>query len=639
MEHSSAGARGAGAAPTPAIIQARPDYHLVTARALLTVTVTESSDDHDRRIPVIQLTLQRALIGSMMLAIVVGNVPAGMALHARLSSTLVANARRDLGLAPRVLLDRSTAIGDALMMRAKELAHDDALAAAVARGDRAAALQVLTMRGDGIANMVTIVVAGSDTTWTGPRPPPALIQATRTGLMPVELSADRTGVRYFSLAPIEHSGRWVGAAGYAVPMDVDAARVLAALTRSEVVILAGMSDTAMASTLDTVTTTIVASAIRGGAEPYRVPQELGSGDRRLLVTTASFGSGGTAGTVAFVRLMRQELAILPSLRRLALGLGALSLAAALLLGAWLTTLVTEPVKRLSEAARALGAGADHLPLPQSRFRDIAVVSQTFEEMRHALATRMSELARANRALSDHSARLAALQNDLLHRERLDAASRMVGQLAHEVRNPVASLRNLLELIRRRSTGDETTREYADLAIDELLRMHELAERMLDLNRPSRRSSEPAVPFRVAGDVARLAMFGLDGGVVSVTGDREAMTALGSDALKQVLLNLVQNAHEAMRGGADRQVRIDVAPAGERVRIVVSDNGPGISNDILPRIFDPFVTSKQSVLGVGLGLYVAESTVRSAGGTIVAANAPSGGAVFTIHLPATTASGS
>ena len=71
----------------------------------------------------------------------------------------------------------------------------------------------------------------------------------------------------------------------------------------------------------------------------------------------------------------------------------------------------------------------------------------------------------------------------MQRDRLGAAGRLVAQLAHEIRNPIASLRNCLELIRRRVDDDPEAREFADLAIDELLRMHELAEQMLDLNRP------------------------------------------------------------------------------------------------------------------------------------------------------------
>ena len=520
------------------------------------------------------------------------------------------------------------------MMHAKELAHDERLAAAVARGDRASALQALASQHGAIANGIPVVVGADAGTWSGPTPSRAMIDATQAGRMPVDMAADSAGVRYFSLAPIERGGRWMGAAGFAIPMNEDAARVLAGLTRSQVVILAPAPNSTAATTLNADRTAAVVAAIARAPEMYRTPREIGEGADRLLVTSSALGADGTAGTVVFARVVDEELAILPSLTRLAVGLSALSFVASLLLGAWLTTQITKPVQQLSQAARAFGAGATDVAVPASRLEDIAAVANAFDEMRRALATRLTELGAANRSLLDHSARLAALQNDLLQRARLDAATVMVAQLAHEVRNPVASLRNLLELIRRRSAADEETAEYADLAIDELLRMHELAERMLDLNRPAERGSAPANPFRIATDVARLATIGSTAADVQVTGDQSATANIGSDALKQVLLNLVQNAREAMRdaGVGDGRAHIEVACTGDRVVIVVADEGPGIGADVLARVFDPFVTTKQRVHGVGLGLYVAESAIRGAGGTIRARNRSGGGAMFTITLP-------
>ena len=118
--------------------------------------------------------------------------------------------------------------------------------------------------------------------------------------------------------------------------------------------------------------------------------------------------------------------------------------------------------------------------------------------------------------------------------------------------------------------------------------------------------------------------------------------MGPDALKQVLLNLVQNGREAYVGWANKppgpaRVTIDVARSDGEIRIEVTDNGPGIPETIISRIFDPFFTTKEAVHGVGLGLFVAEGLVRTAGGKIMAGNkTPSGdgqsGAWFRIELP-------
>jgi signal transduction histidine kinase len=416
-------------------------------------------------------------------------------------------------------------------------------------------------------------------------------------------------------------------------MDEDAARVLAGLTRSDVVILASNPWRATATTLDAARTVVVAQTVGSAGDLHGTTREIGADGQRLLLAWAPLG---TSAAVAFVRVEEDELSVLPSLTRLAIIFGSVSLLGALLLGIWLTTQVTKPVRRLSEAAHAFAAGATDVPLPPSRFDDIAIVSQAFADMRRALAARLAELREANRSLADQSARLAALQSDLMQRERVDAVNRMVVQLAHEVRNPVASLRNLLELIRRRAADDEQTAVYADLAIDELLRMHELAERMLDINRRSARDAGPTDPHRIASDIARLATPSGPPEIV-VTGEPGALAEIDRDAMKQVLLNLVQNAREAMLGAtppvAHGRIAIDVQRNDGRVTVTVHDNGPGIDPEILPRVFDPFVTTKQQVHGVGLGLYVAESAVRAAGGSIHARNERSGGATFVIELPA------
>ena len=167
--------------------------------------------------------------------------------------------------------------------------------------------------------------------------------------------------------------------------------------------------------------------------------------------------------------------------------------------------------------------------------------------------------------------------------------------------------------------DPQARDYADLAIDELLRMHELAEQMLDLNRPRDPAAQRSDPLQVATDVIRLSSAGLDADNVrlEVTGDSGLRAAMSPDSLKQVLLNLVQNAREALRsaGTMAPRVNVSVRAARDGIEITVEDNGPGVSRELRSRIFDPFFTTKSAVDGVGLGLFVAEGLVRTAGGRL------------------------
>jgi two-component system NtrC family sensor kinase len=273
-------------------------------------------------------------------------------------------------------------------------------------------------------------------------------------------------------------------------------------------------------------------------------------------------------------------------------------------------------------------------LPKSRIAEVANVARQFEEMRTALERQMSQLRTANEALEDRNARLVALQSDLMQRDRLAATGRLVGHLAHEIRNPVANLRNLLELVRRRVADDPQARDYADLAIDELLRMHELAEQMLDLNRPRDPAAQHCDPLAVARDVVRLTTVADDGDIrIDVNGGQGLAAGISPDSLKQVLINLVQNAREALVSARTPApaIALTVKGVSDGVEIAVEDNGPGVPQELRTRIFDPFFTTKGAVDGVGLGLFMAEGLVRSAGGR-VSLDHSSGGARFVVELP-------
>lgn len=563
-------------------------------------------------------------------------VPAGIVLHARLADALEDRARQDLALAPRILQDRTAALNDALMMRAKDFAHVPALASAVLAGDRSAIDRIANSQRPSVPAGIPVVVAADGSLITGPLSDSASVAETRSGKMPVTVLGTVRDVHTLALAPIEGDGRWLGAAGFAIPATDDAARTLGSITRSEVIIVARTSGRAVASTLDSTMTRAILASIAARSTPG-ASAETDAGQERVAVATANMGPGAD---VVFARILRNELAVLPTLRRITLISGAAALALALAFGLLVAHQIGRPVTRLADIAHALGKGDFLAPIPTSRLAEVRTVSETFRDMRAALAARLAELQTANRELEDRAARLTSLQNDLMQRERLAASAQLVGQLAHEIRNPVATLRNLLEVIQRRVGNDAETREYAALAIDELLRMHELAERMLDLNRPRDPALQIADVGYVANDVARLVTASDGGpngsnGQIIVAVKTPVTAAIAPDALKQVLLNLLQNAREAValgRPGTRATIHINIERTSDRALLTVSDNGPGIPASLLPRIFDPFVTTKESVQGVGLGLFVAEGMVRAAGGRLTARNGMAGGAEFFIELP-------
>ncbi|QJR36895.1 sensor histidine kinase [Gemmatimonas groenlandica] len=620
------------------------------------------------------ISLHRALLGTIVLALVGGVVPAALVLDRRLAGVLESRARTDLAMTPRLVADRAASSSDAMMMHAKDFAHVSALSVALAAGDREA-VQRLTDAARSALGGDPVVIGPNGGVWIGTTSASLLeplAARTRAGEMPVATVREGVQLHDVALAPVEYGGRWVGAVGVSSPLDDEHAAALAGLTRTDVILVdtapvagvgmtsaAGLSSpSAMVSTLDPVVTAALvkgwraASGIVSAADSVR---DVRVGGAHLLVIAVRQRD---AGVVLLVRNLDEELAVLPELRRIALVSALAALLAALVVGVLLATRIARPVTAVARAADALARGDFDAPLTlatRSTFivREVARVETAFSSMRDTLADRLRALAAANDALADRNARLTALQSDLVQRERLAATGRLVVQLAHEIRNPVASLRNCLELIRRRVAHDEEAREFADLAVDELLRMHELAEQMLDLNRPrasrdtagetanvcdAARVMQQMVALLTAGTAEHPPTVRGDSGESSCAHAASTTVTIDADVLKQVLHNLVQNAREAMDGQRDGVVRLDLEREHEHLVIAVRDNGPGIAADVLPRIFDPFFTTKREMRGVGLGLFIAEGLVRAAGGqlevtsqTEATRSAPRG-TTFRVRLP-------
>lgn len=574
-----------------------------------------------------KVTLKTALMGLVLLVLVVGLVPAGFLLDRRLVGALEQGVRDDLGSAPLVLLERFQNQASARMMHAREMALHPDLSDAVESRDSADAVRLAFEIAESFPGEAPVVIDGEGRSWVGPEVPEDIIELTRAGEMPVLVIQSTQGLGTISIAPVKQSDRWIGAAGVWVPMADEEAAQLSVLTRSDVLLMA--PDEGLAAYTGRAEPAMGLFGLLAQQPVSEEVREFELAEERYLVVS-SFLPGG--GRVSFVRVMSEELAVLPALRAVGAGVFALTLLVALLVGVWFAARLARPVGSLASAAARITEGDFDASVEHSFVREVDQVAEAFEVMRDALAQRIEELAAANRELEDRQERLSMLQAELVQRDRLSAASRLLAQLAHEVRNPVASVRNCLEILRRRVEGDDEASELADLAIDELLRMHELAEQMLDLHRP--RSTEGSCDAAsVAEDVAAVVRVGLgDKHIdVDVSATEQVPAEISADALKQILLNLVQNAQDALGDSGSIEIRVEAV--GENARIDVIDSGPGITDDALPQIFDPFFTTKADVRGVGLGLFTAAGMVRSNGGRIAAANRSDGqGARLTIEVP-------
>ena len=578
------------------------------------------------------VSLQRTLQGLVLLVLVVGLVPAGVLLDHRLLTSLEDGVRAELLAGPLVLQDRFQNQAGMRMMHAREISASEVLTQAIRASDTTGAIAEAARISEAFPGELPVVIGPDGASWAGPMMPPEVVDGTKGGEAPVLVVKTLDDLGTVALAPVGMPEQWAGAAGVWVSMVSQEATQLSALTRSDVLIAAPDG---------------TLGAYTGPAEPAmglfellsQIPESGGvqdltwEGERYFLVTAGIPGGA----RVTLVRALSEELAIVPALRSVGLLVLALSALFALVVGAWIATRLARPVNALARAARQITEGNFEAPIERSAVSDVDQVASAFELMRDALAARIAELSEANAALEDRQARLGMLQAELVQRDRLSAAARLLAQLAHEIRNPVASVRNCLEILRRRVGDDPEARDFADRAIDELLRMHELAEHMLDLHRPGDPEGD-CDAVEVAEEVAAMMRIGLGDRRVTVTvgSNGSARVAVPTDALKQVLLNLLQNAQEALGPGGN--IDISVESNGERVTLQVTDDGPGIDDATLPHLFDPFFTTKEDLRGVGLGLFTADGLARTHGGRIIAGNRSVGtGAVLTFEMPLATGS--
>jgi two-component system sensor histidine kinase HydH len=220
-------------------------------------------------------------------------------------------------------------------------------------------------------------------------------------------------------------------------------------------------------------------------------------------------------------------------------------------------------------------------------------------------------------------------------EQMMALGQVAAGVAHELRNPLTAVKGLIQVnLRRAAAGGLPA---GDLAVieHEIRRMERTLQTFLDFARPPQPDRRRLSPADVVDRVFALVKGRANKqrvGLRLLQPDLPVRVEADQDQLQQLLLNLVLNALDAMPGGG--AVEIDLQPPRDsHVELYVRDTGPGIAPHVLPKVFETFVSSKET--GVGLGLPVSKRIAEDHGGSLTAYNLPGGGACFLLRLPALT----
>ena len=232
--------------------------------------------------------------------------------------------------------------------------------------------------------------------------------------------------------------------------------------------------------------------------------------------------------------------------------------------------------------------------------------------------------------------LKLTQAQLIRAEKLSAVGELASGVAHEINNPLTTILGQSHLLLASGDIKEGARDRLNIIAEETSRAARIVQNLLMFARhytPERRPCSLADQVR---RVLELKAYQLRQDDVEIRTEFTPCPPVYADEnqIQQVLLNLVQNAHQAMARQAPPHIlTVRVGPVDGGGRIEVLDTGPGIPPDVLPKIFDPFFTTKPPGEGTGLGLSVSYGIVGQHGGRLYAENRPEGGATFVVELPA------
>jgi two-component system, NtrC family, sensor histidine kinase HydH len=229
-------------------------------------------------------------------------------------------------------------------------------------------------------------------------------------------------------------------------------------------------------------------------------------------------------------------------------------------------------------------------------------------------------------------KLQQREREVRRAEQLAAVGQLAAGMAHEIRNPLTSIKLLVQTTRRDPAFGALNSEDLHLMEMEIRRIEDSLQTFLDFARPPRLERTTCNVSEIVQEALQLIRGKADQKQVTIQAIVPSIPVIAEvdrPQLRQVFVNLGLNAIDAMSHGGTLQVLIEAKPE-QQVECTVTDTGPGISQEILPHLFEPFVTGKET--GLGLGLVVSRRIVEEHRGTLQGVNKPGGGAQFIIRLP-------
>lgn len=345
-------------------------------------------------------------------------------------------------------------------------------------------------------------------------------------------------------------------------------------------------------------------------------------------------------------LATADVQLAESSRRMIIYTGCALLLITFLTWFFIWRLVDRPVKALKRCTERLAGGELGAQIEVRSHDELGELAGSFNAMSRELqAERNQNLAWTHtleERVTQKTHELKMAHEHALHTEKMASIGKMAAVLAHEINNPLSGILTYAKLLRkwvgRDSAGGSKHQEICDsldLIASESRRCGDLVKNLLVFSRTTPMNLQLTDLNQVIDQSLRLVQHQLDlGGIQVQLQPSHALPQVVCDAaqIEQVVLALIMNALDAMPQGGNLWLTTDFSRDEHNVRIVVRDDGTGIAPEILSRLFEPFLTTKETGRGVGLGLAVSHSILERHSGKIEVQSEVGRGTTFTVTLP-------